>query len=661
MPNLTDEQARAIVTRDVSVALSAGAGCGKTFVLTQRFLSHLDPLGDPVELSSLVAITFTDRAAREMRDRVRKTCRERLATCAGDQVEHWQKLVRELDGARISTIHSFCMSLLRAHAVEAGIDPDVRLFDETTGAAFLRESLTRSLEDLLTARDPDAITLYKQFGWDGTHNLLATLIPQRYRLNLSDWTGQSAESLAEKWRTCWERDVVPQLLREAVQSAGARRVISLLEEHVPTHDEMIRRRAVLLADLPALPGAHDPVAALGELIAAARVQGGGTKKHWSSEDVFESVKEALATLRGALEKLRERLVRDPADDLEAAAISLAALRGVERAGAAFDLRKRSEGWLDFDDLLILAGDLLRRHNSVRRRAAAAITLLMVDEFQDTDRLQAEIVRLLCGAGLTSGKLFLVGDIKQSIYRFRRAEPRVFRQLRQELPVPGRLPLTGNFRSQPAILHFVNALCDGALGDEYEALVPRIPQVTDGPCIEFLFATAEGDPPDESAMESDTAQKELADDLRRREANWIARRLRRLFDDQTPCVRERNAQGVDTARGVQPRDVAILFRAMSDIRFYEEALREQRIDHYVVGGRAFYAQQEIYDLVNLCRALDDPDDRVALVGLLRSPFFSISDEDLLEWFAGGGAEAAAPQEEVHSRSPVAAALEVSTLR
>ena len=173
MPHLTGEQARAIATRNASVALSAGAGCGKTFVLTQRFLSHLDPEGAPAELSSLVAITFTDRAAREMRERVRKTCRDRLAQCPPHQAEYWQKLVRDLDGARISTIHSYCMSLLRSYAVEARIDPQARLFDETTGAAFLRQSLVDSLHDLLVARDDDVVVLFKTFGWEGTASLLA--------------------------------------------------------------------------------------------------------------------------------------------------------------------------------------------------------------------------------------------------------------------------------------------------------------------------------------------------------------------------------------------------------------------------------------------------------------------------------------------------------
>ncbi|RPI77703.1 MAG: hypothetical protein EHM42_13590, partial [Planctomycetaceae bacterium] len=536
MPTFTHEQARAIATRDVSVALSAGAGCGKTFVLTQRFLAHLDPADNPAELSSLVAITFTDRAAREMRDRVRTTCRNRLAECPLDQVDYWQKLVRDLDGARISTIHSFCMTLLRSHAVEARVDPQARLFDETTGTAFLQQSLSTTLHDLLVARDPAVIALFKAFGWEGALDLLGRLIPQRYRLRAADWIDRTPEELAELWRSAWRQDAVPILLKELVESSSARRVLELLRDNVPDHDVMARRREILIDGLPALAASPDPVSAVETLLENAAIKGGGTKKNWDSEEIYNDVRDALAELRESLKKLASKLQIDSDSTGESAEISLAALRAVTHAGAAYDQRKRDEGWLDFDDLLISARDLLRDHPDVRRRAAAGISLLMVDEFQDTDRLQAEIVRLLCGDNLARGKLFLVGDIKQSIYRFRRAEPAVFRKLRQELPKAGRLPLTGNFRSQPAILHFVNALCDSALGGEYEPLAPQTPQITSGPCIEFLFAWPEAEPASEDDAAGVDSGREKVHVLRQREADWIARRLRALLDGKSAVVR-----------------------------------------------------------------------------------------------------------------------------
>ncbi len=145
LTGLTDQQERAVSARGTSVALSAGAGCGKTFVLTERFLRELEPpekadaAGFPPRLSQLVAITFTERAAREMRDRIRAACQRRLLACSDHQVDYWLALMRELDSARISTIHSFCVSLLRAHAVETGLDPRFRVLDGAQAGTLLFE------------------------------------------------------------------------------------------------------------------------------------------------------------------------------------------------------------------------------------------------------------------------------------------------------------------------------------------------------------------------------------------------------------------------------------------------------------------------------------------------------------------------------------------
>src|SRR5438477_5899399 len=151
----TSQQLAAISAKSVSVVLSAGAGCGKTTVLTERFLSQLRGKEQPPDLMSLVAITFTERAAREMRERIRSMCLKCLRTAPADEVEHWAAIVREMDSARISTIHSFCGSLLRSHAVEAGLDPMFGLLDETLGAAFLQQSVRAGLHERLVAADAD--------------------------------------------------------------------------------------------------------------------------------------------------------------------------------------------------------------------------------------------------------------------------------------------------------------------------------------------------------------------------------------------------------------------------------------------------------------------------------------------------------------------------
>jgi ATP-dependent helicase/nuclease subunit A len=270
-----------------------------------------------------------------------------------------------------------------------------------------------------------------------------------------------------------------------------------------------------------------------------------------------------------------------------------------------------------------------------------VRLLLVDECQDSDPLQVELIQALCGRQAQEGKLFFVGDYKQSIYRFRGADPGVFRRLEQETSPAGRLRLTKNFRSQPAILDFVNALFCDALsnraddlcvveGDailQYQPLIPQREQITPTPAVEFLWAIVE------DMNKSDAGAREFA---RRREAEFIARRIRGMLQQKEKIAAEnitaeKRSEGKWTTLPVQQKDIAILFRTLSNVQFYEEALRKYGIDYYLVGGHAFYAQQEIHDVVNLLRTLASPADAISLAGVLRSPMFALTDETLF-WLA-----------------------------
>jgi ATP-dependent helicase/nuclease subunit A len=273
---------------------------------------------------------------------------------------------------------------------------------------------------------------------------------------------------------------------------------------------------------------------------------------------------------------------------------------------AYRERKEQHGVVDFQDLLVLARDLLRDRPEVRERLQQRYRFLLIDELQDTDPVQMELVELLCGGELTAGKLFTVGDAAQSIYRFRRAEVKLFRELRRQMPHEGRLDLTVNFRSQPAVLDFANALFRGRM-EAFEPLRPHRPQLNPGPCVEFLW--------------SPWPEGGNAAEARRTEADWIARRVAAMVG------RESLVADGEVLRPVRPGDVVLLFRSMTHVHLYEAALRRHGLDYYLVGGRAFFAQQEIYDLLNLLRALENPQDALSLAGTLRSPFCCLSDESL----------------------------------
>lgn len=618
---LTDQQAAAITTRNVSVSLSAGAGCGKTFVLTRRFLSYLQP-GPDVNLSGLVAITFTERAAREMRERIRGACFDRLHACADEDVAHWLQVTREIDSARVSTIHSFCASVLRSSAVEARLDPQFGLLEPQIGTAFLSQAVTEAIHEAISQQRPAAEDVVHAFGLDRTITLCEILVRKRFELQRMPWAQRTPEQLAELWQQRFKAQAAALVLRNLQDSAELRLAWKLLRHNATTNAVMLDRRGVLIAELQKLFAEPGSISELVEWLLRVRenaqVQGGGGKKAWGSEEIFEAIKGALTDVRKVVDRFLPQLQFDVEHVLPAAQLSMQVLDLVLLAIDQYELRKSEAALLDFDDLLLRTRNLLRDNPSVRQRVATGIDHLMVDEFQDTDPVQAEIVRYLCGSGLTTGKLFLVGDAQQSIYRFRRADPNVFRQLRAEIPAAGRLPLNQNFRSQPAILDFVNALFSDALGDIFQPLVTTERQLSPAPAIEFLFAIS---------PEQDT--KSTAESRRQEEAVWMARRIHELLADPTPRIRAKDpATGKAELRPVRAGDIVILFRALSDVRYYEQALRDCRLDYYLVGGRAFYAQQEVFDLLNLLRFLNEPDDEISLLGALRSPFFGLTDDTLM---------------------------------
>ncbi len=627
-PQFTAQQQKAVNTRQVSVSLSAGAGCGKTLVLTERYLSHLDPhepqsLG-PDQIGQLVAITFTDRAAREMRDRIRRRCYERLHSANSADADYWTRLLRALDSARISTIHAFCASLLRSRAVEAGLDPQFAVLEQPQADTLLSEAVDDEVRRLISERDESTIELAVQFGLDGLRAMVRQFVLEATPQLLDQWLEVSPESLVDRWVEFFA-ELKPTLAAQVANSPEARRIREIFADFVPAHAGMRDRRAELLDVLDGLaefsPGASLP-GLLEALSKTARVQGGGGPNAWPSRESYESFRDSAANLRELAKGLSGVAAFDPDAARPAAELGTCLLHLASGVYRAYGARKTELRVLDFGDLLVRARALLvgDAQAGVAQQLGDKITLLLVDEFQDTDPLQVELVEALCGEGLETGKLFFVGDHKQSIYRFRGANPHVFAALRERSPPEGRQNLTQNFRSQPAILEFVNGLFWHDLGDDYQPLRANRTQVTPQPAVEFLWAP------------NPNGNRESADQIRAREAEWLARRLRAILDSGEPLVWDATATtGSPATRPARLGDIAILLRALTNVEAYEAALRKYEIDYYLVGGHAFYAQQEIYDLLNLLRTLNSAADVVSLVGVLRSPFFSLADETIF-WLA-----------------------------
>lgn len=624
--HLTDEQHRAIFERDASIALSAGAGCGKTFVLTERFLTSISPADGNKQnvLSDLVAITFTDRAAREMRDRIRAKCHQRLMNASPEEASQWLEIYRHIDSARVSTIHAFCASLLRQYPVESNLDPSFTVLDDAATETLLAETIDTQLRDNLAQRDEATLDLMVDYSLRELRIMLGQFITARHSIDFEEWSGRSPEEITQAWLAFHESKRNLIAMRKLVSAAEIDRVKRVINTIEPVGDVMAQRFATLRATFAELGDTDRLHEHLQILQDNAQIKGASPAKDWPDPSERQLFQKEAEKLRKRIKAIQDVGEFDPVEALPVAKYGLQLLEVTRDIVAAYEARKQQLAALDFDDLMIRTKQLLTstEHPHVSRRVAAGIEHLLIDEFQDTNQLQVELVEALCGERKLSGKLFIVGDFKQSIYRFRQAEPKIFRTLREEMPEGGRLSLTQNFRSQPAILDFVNALFCEPMGVSYEPLHAFRQQVSPTPAIEFLWATVSGD----DAKIKNRQDKTPVGLRRKHEADWIARRIRQMLDNGEPIVWDSSSKE-PAARPPRLGDFALLFRALSDVELYESALREYGLDYYLVGGRAFYAQQEIYDLVNLLRTLASEADEVSLVGVLRSPFFSLSDDTL----------------------------------
>ncbi len=626
--NLTPEQQQALSAHDRSVSLSAGAGCGKTFVLTERFLSYLDPrVIDPsADLHELVAITFTDAAVREMRERVRARCYRRLEQATDpSERQAWSRLIRALDAARISTIHSFCGTLLRNYAAEAEVDPRFEMLDPPAAELLRLQTVDHRLRQLLLAGDEKMIQLATHFSLRGLRDHVARLLGENIEPVLSAWGDKSPSQLVDAWIDHYHAWVVPTAMTALLTADPLLQLQEFCRVTTASKASLQEHFAKILQAIEELPSSKEPHLAIQHLRDLAKVRGVCTKKDWEDAEQYQHYSDMNKAVRELLDKNILRHALQPAPILEAAQKGFDLLELVGDVAKNYERVKQARNVLEFDDLLLQAHRLLTdtRYPEIRESLTKSTRLLMVDEFQDTDPLQVSIVKAFCGDAWAAEGLFVVGDFKQSIYRFRGAEPRVSSELRETLPKPSRLSLTTNFRSQPAILDFVNTLFHDSFTETYEPLKPSRPQVATAGSIEFLWATDKGtEPLDELARRMGKTQR-----ARVREARFIARRLAQLLDSGEQIVYEANDEGEPTARPLKLGDIALLLRTLSDVAIYEEALREQGLDYYLAGGHAFYAQQEIYDVLHLLRSIARSADDLSLAGVLRSPIFALQDETL----------------------------------
>lgn len=627
---LTVEQAKAVGTLDRDLVVTAGPGAGKTRVLTERVMRILDH--GAAELSQIAAITFTRKAASEMKLRIRQEIERRIETAATSHArqarERWIEIKQQLPSSAISTIHGLCSRILHAHPVEAKLDPFYAVLDEFEAAMLLRETAEEFVLELVEAGDA---TGSRYIAARGRNWLVETLVSVFERLRAAGLSPRTmlGRTKAHLGSAEDSRVFLDGLLRDVESLAGNDQLTQKQQESL---DQAIGPARALIEELArglSIDVLH------GLEARAARVKG-------LMPDARGKMKDAIHAIKVAFEDLPAIVAGVLAgESAEWFATTL------EEFGRRVDERKSIHGTTDFSDLEILTRDLLKSNSEVRTRASRLYRFVLVDEFQDTNSLQKEILDLLCPSGGRSN-LFVVGDGKQSIYRFRGAEVEVFERARADVQTRGgeHVALARNFRSHAELVRLFNRLFGHCMRFADEPRLSKLfPAVRDADPVTLGFVAHESGEADRAFAAERPAIEVLAgampeksgsQDRRDIEAGALARRLRRMLDDGERIVYDR-VEGGEVARAVRGGDIAILLRALSDLKIYERALRQAGIPYVVVAGRGFYHRQEILDLISLLEFLHNTTDDLALAAVLRSPFFAMDDDLLLKLRLGNNTQ------------------------
>ena len=588
---LDTDQHSAATSQGAEIVVSAGAGSGKTSLLVARYLYLLHLRHEPI--SSVAAITFTNKAALQMKDRIARSAMD-LAMSDRENYDSWSAVARTIHHAPISTIHSFCNAILREYPVEAGIDPQYIIPDETTLSGFRQEAVRAFLHRRMDEAPDVSGQLMGHFGLRGYRDIITAMLYDRIGVlkYLDDNEHLTAESIERRYRSYIDERFMMfhNRLREIniLRPEGDRlgELLDSLVFSISKFVDMIRRDVL---DELVLSGLYEELADIGRI---------GSKAKWDDSGLpLTRVRAEMAACRDFIDQVRIYYRRERGSTAHLLHMILDEFRLLE---ADYLSRKKQASYFDHDDSLVETWRLLRRNASVSRSIAARYRHILVDEFQDTDSMQMDIIRMV--AGNAQSGLFTVGDPKQSIYRFRGADVTVFKQFAASKSVEFR-SLRMNYRSIQGVVDFVNTVFrrimgrDDALND-YEAAYRDMKayRTDDGPSHPVgIVVFNEG----------------TAGRSRGSEASWIAQ-----------CARELHVND-----GFNYGDMALIMRKGTQTGSYEEAFLLNGVPFVDLTRGKPFSGPEAADITHLFGWICDPDDDEAFAGLMLSPLFAL-DGDFL---------------------------------
>lgn len=583
--NPTPEQALAINTIKSNVSLLAGAGSGKTYVLMKRFVQILRS-DLSVNPTNIVAITFTRKAADEIKGRVRQAVSECVEQAQNDLERlRWQEHLQKVESAPISTIHSLCSRILRDNPVETQLDPEFTILEDFEAQEFFKETLQQFLRKNI--KENAALRrLVQTYGVNSFVNQVTALGDKLSELvredNLAEPYLKAKEELSALQQKLFAavREVI-----EAREALGAKtKGRQTLTEAAGLLDEMQKQ---LLAPEPdcSLLDASGVVKVSGKALAAE-----------------------LTNLKNLRQELNHVILNAKGCDLVQDWLAV-----LQEFYACLSARKQENNVLFNDDLDLLAIEHLQKNEALRQKYQERYKYIMVDEFQDTNERQRQLIYLLCGNKLDNkNNLFIVGDVKQSIYRFRHADVSVFNKVKEDIAQNAgqNLGMKTNFRSTQSIVESCNtAFC----------------QLMDLPKEEICLEHHEGaNTGGAKVCLLQVPYKSKDDDLGAKEDKWQkeAAAIAAYLQQELPKVEPQLRPGASKA---------ILLRAMTHCEILRQTLQGYGINCVVVKGKGFYEHQEVLDILNLLAALHNRYASLELAGALRSNYFGLDDATLTKLF------------------------------
>ncbi|MBH4888818.1 helicase-exonuclease AddAB subunit AddA, partial [Staphylococcus aureus] len=635
----TDAQWQSIYATGQDVLVAAAAGSGKTAVLVERIIQKI--LRDGIDVDRLLVVTFTNLSAREMKHRVDQRIQE--ASIADPANAHLKNQRIKIHQAQISTLHSFCLKLIQQHYDVLNIDPNFRTSSEAENILLLEQTIDEVIEQHYDILDPAFIELTEQLSSDRSDDQFRMIIKQLYFFsvanpNPTDWLDQLVTPYEEEEQQAQLIQLLTDLSKVFITAAydalnKAYDLFSMMDgvdKHLAVIEDERRLMGRVLEggfiDIPYLTG-HEFGARLPNVTAKIK------EANEMMVDALEDAKLQYKKYKSLIDKVKSDYFSREADDLKADMQQLAPrvkylARIVKDVMSEFNRKKRSKNILDFSDYEHFALQILTNEDGSPSEIAESYRQhfqeILVDEYQDTNRVQEKILSCIKTGDEHNGNLFMVGDVKQSIYKFRQADPSLFIEKYQRFTIDGdgtgrRIDLSQNFRSRKEVLSTTNYIFKHMMDEQ-------VGEVKYDEAAQLYY----GAPYDESdhpvnlkvLVEADQEHSDLTGS--EQEAHFIVEQVKDILEHQKVYDMKTGSY-----RSATYKDIVILERSFGQACNLQQAFKNEDIPFHVNSREGYFEQTEVRLVLSFLRAIDNPLQDIYLVGLMRSVIYQFKEDELAQ--------------------------------